>query len=170
MIDSTSNPTFEQRHDPGTCPSPSTRRRATSGWASCSPRSMKSAIPKSREPSCGTGSRRLPPAPSPTAPWWASRAAIRWPWLLVPLLQSCIVVPRTIEVYDPECQVVARHMDLQTVQVGYISRCSNESCAALVVAAAATVTVTAIISGSIVVIGNTAYWFQKQGRCLRGPE
>jgi hypothetical protein len=87
----------------------------------------------------------------------------------VPLLQSCIVVPRTIEVYDPECQVVARHMDLQTVQVGYISRCSNESCAALVVAAAATVTVTAIISGSIVVIGNTAYWFEKQGRCRRGP-
>lgn len=92
------------------------------------------------------------------------------PWLCAALLSSCIVVPRTIEVYDPECQVVARHMDLQAVQIGYISRCSNEGCAALIVAAAATVTATAIISGSIVVIGNTVYWFEKQGRCKPRPE
>jgi len=92
------------------------------------------------------------------------------PWLCAALLPSCIVVPRTIEVYDPECQVVARHMDLQTVQIGYIARCSNEGCAALIVAAAATVTASAIVSGSIVVIGNTVYWFEKQGRCRRGAE
>lgn len=92
------------------------------------------------------------------------------PWLCAALLPSCIVVPRTIEVYDPECQVVARHMDLQAVQIGYISRCSNEGCATLIVAAAATVTATAIISGSIVVIGNTVYWFEKQGRCNPRPE
>jgi hypothetical protein len=92
------------------------------------------------------------------------------PWLCVPLLVSCIVVPRTVEMYDPECQVVARHMDLEAVQIGYIAGCSNEGCAALIVAAAATVTATAIISGSIVVIGNTVYWFEKQGRCRRGAE
>ncbi|MBI4998163.1 MAG: hypothetical protein HZC22_14975 [Rhodocyclales bacterium] len=92
------------------------------------------------------------------------------PWLCAALLPSCIVVPRTVEVYDPECQVVARHMDLQAVQIGYISRCSNQGCAALIVAAAATVTATAIISGSIVVIGNTVYWFEKQGRCNPLPE
>jgi hypothetical protein len=91
-------------------------------------------------------------------------------WLCAALLPSCIVVPRTIEVYDPECQVVARHMDLQSVQIGYISGCSNEGCAVLIVAAAATVTATAIISGSIVVIGNTVYWFEKQGRCNPRPE
>lgn len=91
------------------------------------------------------------------------------PWLCAALLPSCIVVPRTVEVYDPECRVVARHMDLQAVQIGYISRCSNEGCAALIVAAAATVTATAIISGSIVVIGNTVYWFEKQGRCNPRP-
>ena len=97
-------------------------------------------------------------------------AARLLPWLLVPLLQSCIVVPRTVEVYDPECQVVARHMDLQSVQVGYIAGCSDQGCAALIVAAAATVTASAIISGSIVVIGNTVYWFEKQGRCNPRPE
>jgi hypothetical protein len=91
------------------------------------------------------------------------------PSLCATLLSSCIVVPRTIEVYDPECQVVARHMDLQAVQIGYISHCANEGCAALIVAAAATATATAIISGSIVVIGNTVYWFEKRGRCQPLP-
>lgn len=91
------------------------------------------------------------------------------PSLCATLLSSCVVVPRTIEVYDPECRVVARHMDLQAVQIGYISHCANEGCAALIVAAAATATATAIISGSIVVIGNTVYWFEKQGRCQPLP-
>lgn len=91
-------------------------------------------------------------------------------WLLPPLLSACLVVPRTVEKYDPECQVIARHMDLEAVQIGYISGCSNQGCAALIVAAAATVTASAVISGSIVVIGNTVYWFEKQGRCLRQPE
>lgn len=91
-------------------------------------------------------------------------------WLLIPLLPSCIVVPRTVEKYDPECRIVARHMDLEAVQIGYIAGCSNEGCATLILAAAATVTATAIISGSIVVIGNTVYWFEKQGRCKPLPE
>lgn len=90
-------------------------------------------------------------------------------WLCVPLLQSCIVVPRTIEVYDPECRVIAQHMDLQAVQIGYISGCGNEGCAVLIIAAAATVAASAIISGSIVIIGNTVYWFEKQGRCQPLP-
>lgn len=102
-------------------------------------------------------------------PLRAARAGRMLPWLGAPLLASCIVVPRTIEVYDPDCQVVARHMELETVQIGYIAGCANEGCAALIVAAAATVTATAIISGSIVVIGNTAYWFEKQGRCRPPP-
>lgn len=92
------------------------------------------------------------------------------PWLLLPALQSCIVVPRTTEVYDPECHVVGRQMDLQTVQIASIQGCSDSGCAALVVAAAATVTASAIISGSIVVVGNVVYWFEKRGRCKREPE
>ncbi len=91
------------------------------------------------------------------------------PWLAVPLLQSCLIVPRTFEVYDPDCHVVSRQMDLQPVQVASIMRCSNQECAALVVAAAATAAVSAVISGSIVVVGNVAYWFEKQGRCQREP-
>ncbi|MBU1237690.1 MAG: hypothetical protein KJ634_03630 [Gammaproteobacteria bacterium] len=71
--------------------------------------------------------------------------------------------------YDPECHVVSRQMDLQPVQVASIMRCSNQECVALVVAAAATAAVSAVISSSIVIVGNVAYWFEKQGRCQREP-
>lgn len=90
--------------------------------------------------------------------------------LMLPLLPSCIVVPRTFEVYDPDCHVVGRQMDLQAVQIASIQGCSDDGCAALVVAAAATVAASAVISGSIVIVGNVVYWFEKRGRCKRNPE
>ena len=92
------------------------------------------------------------------------------PWLAVPMLQSCIVVPHTFEVYDPDCRVVSRQMDLQAVQIASIQRCTNDECAVLVVAAAATLAASAVISGSIVVAGNVVYWFEKQGHCKRESE
>ncbi len=108
---------------------------------------------------------------APTSPPTLPRALRRACLGALPfLLSACVVVPRTVERYDPDCRIIARHMDLETVQIGYIAGCSNLGCATLIVAAAATVTASAIISGSIVVIGNTVYWFEKQGRCLRPPE
>ena len=35
------------------------------------------------------------------------------------------------------------------------------------VSAGATAAASAIVSGSIVIVGNVVYWFEKQGRCLR---
>jgi hypothetical protein len=92
------------------------------------------------------------------------------PWILAAALPACMMVPRTFEVYDPDCHVVARQMDLQPVQIATIQRCSNDQCAVLVVAAAATLAASAVISGSIVIVGNVVYWFEKQGRCRREPE
>ncbi|MBK6555523.1 MAG: hypothetical protein IPP18_11375 [Rhodocyclaceae bacterium] len=82
-------------------------------------------------------------------------------------LGACVYVPRTVEFIDPECKVVARHMVLQEVQIAAIMGCANEGCVTLVVAAAATAAVSAVISGSIVVAGNTVYWFERRGQCRR---
>jgi len=87
--------------------------------------------------------------------------------LLLLLLQGCVYVPRTTAVYDADCQITSRQMDLQPVQIAAIAGCSNEGCAALLVAAGATAAASAVISGSIVVAGNVVYWFEKQGRCVR---
>lgn len=90
-----------------------------------------------------------------------------FPSLLLLLFQGCVYLPRTTVVYDARCQVTAKQMDLQPVQIAAIGGCSNDGCAALLVAAGATALASAVISGSIVVAGNVVYWFEKQGRCVR---
>jgi len=82
-------------------------------------------------------------------------------------LQACVFVPRTTEVYDFDCRVSSRQMELQPVQIGGFGRCRDRECAVILVAAGATAAASAIVSGSIVVVGNVVYWFEKQGRCQR---
>ena len=83
------------------------------------------------------------------------------------VLQACVIVPRTQEVYDPECRVIAREMTLQPVQIAAFGGCSNHGCATLLVIAGATAAASAVVSGSIAIVGNVVYWLEKQGRCLR---
>lgn len=84
---------------------------------------------------------------------------------LLALLQACIYVPRTTQVFDPDCQIVANHMVLQEVQVAAIQGCANEGCVALVVGAGVVSAASAIVSGTIVVTGNIAYWFERKAYC-----
>lgn len=74
-------------------------------------------------------------------------------------------VPRTTQVFDPDCQLMANRMVLEGAQVGAIQRCDNQGCVALVVAAAAVTAATLIASSSIVIVGNIAYWFETRARC-----
>lgn len=82
-------------------------------------------------------------------------------------LQGCVVVPRTTQVYDAECGIMARQMELEAVQIAAIGGCSNSGCGAALAAAGATAVASTVVSGSIVIVGNVVYWFEKQGRCLR---
>lgn len=82
-------------------------------------------------------------------------------------MASCVYVPSTVDVYDEDCHVYSRYMQLQSEQVAGFGRCVNEGCIALLVAAGAVTAASAVVSGSIVVAGNVAYWMEKQGRCTR---
>jgi hypothetical protein len=100
--------------------------------------------------------------------WLAPGWHLRFPGIVCLLgLQACVMVPRTTEVYDENCRVMSKQMDLEPVQIAAIRGCSNSGCTAALVAAGAAAAASAIISGSIVIVGNVAYWFEKQGRCLR---
>lgn len=83
------------------------------------------------------------------------------------LLEACVFVPRTTQVYDADCQVVAKHMDLEPVQIAYIEGCHGQECSAVLAVFGATAAASAVISGSIVIVGNVVYWFEKQGKCRR---
>jgi hypothetical protein len=93
------------------------------------------------------------------------RGFARWLPCAVLALQACVVVPQTREVYDPECRTFTRQMTLETAVVGGFHACAGEGCAALLVAAGAVTVASAVVSGSIALVGNVVYWFERQGRC-----
>ena len=84
-------------------------------------------------------------------------------------ISGCVFYPRTIEYYDAGCEIKYRTMVLGTEEMK--KDCSgqklkdpnSEACFALVVAMSAG---SAIVSGSIVVVGNTVYWLEREGECL----
>lgn len=84
------------------------------------------------------------------------------------LLQGCVYFPQTNSVYDPECGVYERHMTLAVEDVGdmgFIGGCNDEGCLALLVAIGAVSATTAVVSGSIVVVGNVVFWLEKKRQC-----
>lgn len=85
----------------------------------------------------------------------------------VVLLQACVYVPRTTQVFDPECRIMANHMVLQEVQLAAIQHCANEGCIALIVSAGVATVASVIVSGTIIVVGNIAYWFERRAGCLK---
>ncbi len=87
--------------------------------------------------------------------------------LLALSLQACVVVPQTREVYDPECRMMKKEVMLETAVVGRLQACQGDGCVAILVATGAVTAATAVVSGSLALIGNVAYWFERQGRCSR---
>jgi hypothetical protein len=83
------------------------------------------------------------------------------------VLSACVYVPRTTEVYDVNCKIVTKEMTLQPMQIARLEQSRGTDGAGFLVLAGATAVASAVVSGSIVVVGNVVYWFEKQGRCVR---
>jgi hypothetical protein len=82
-------------------------------------------------------------------------------------LSACVVVPRTEIVFDDECKLMRKTMVLDVQQVASLGRCSNDGCLTLLVAAGVITATSAVVSGSIAVVGNVAYWLERQGQCFK---
>jgi hypothetical protein len=87
------------------------------------------------------------------------------------LVSGCVFYPKKIEYYT-ECDIKAKKLVLETEAMkGACSANSGDSdgkaCLGGLIAMGAA---SAIISGSIVVVGNTVYWLEKEGKCLVKPK
>ena len=87
------------------------------------------------------------------------------------LVSGCVVYTKKIEYYT-ECEVKAKKLVLETEAMkGACSANSGDpegkACLGGLIALGAA---SAIISGSIVVVGNTVYWLEKEGKCLAKPK
>jgi hypothetical protein len=108
------------------------------------------------------------------APLQAAHLALRrcHVYLALLVLPSCIALPRTVQDYDPHCQIKFKQMrlDVETYQLGDLLRCNgNKACLPVLAVVSGVSAASMVISGSIVVVGNTVYWLEKRGRCLAGP-
>ncbi len=89
----------------------------------------------------------------------------------ISLLSACVVKPKTVASYNDKCMVSTQKVVLtaEQMQIFDISNCITGSCKAEVAQAAVfsivTTTTTAIVSGSIALVGNTLYWMESQGKC-----
>src|SRR5437016_3195047 len=82
------------------------------------------------------------------------------------LISGCIYYPKRVEVYDSDCSIKTRKLVLGVITSNGVGSCGSGSGAGACLAAIAAVgPVTAVVSGSIVVVGNTLYWLEKEGRC-----
>ena len=82
------------------------------------------------------------------------------------VLAGCVFLPQTTTGYDPACGVTERHMTLQLYQVVAFVGCQNEGCVELLAAAGVITAASFVVSGSIVVVGDAAYWLEAKSRCL----
>ena len=87
--------------------------------------------------------------------------------LLPAILQACVFIPRTREIYDADCRIFSRQAVLEHAEILSLGTCRNANCVGILAIAGVVTATTAVISGSIVVAGNTVYWLEKQGRCNR---
>jgi hypothetical protein len=83
------------------------------------------------------------------------------------LLQACIVVPQTREYYDTGCQMMSKEIVLEAAVIGRFQGCAGEACAVMLATMGAVTAASAVVSGSIALVGNVAYWVERQGRCTR---
>ena len=89
------------------------------------------------------------------------------------LASACVVVPVTITEGDsPDCPFVTHHMELKTIQLSELKACDSriqyaniDVCQVAVIASAGVTAASAIVSGSIVVIGNVGYWAERRVGC-----
>lgn len=112
------------------------------------------------------------PRPSPIEHARALAARLRQltarPLAAAPLalaLAGCIVVPRTAEVYDPQCRTYVKQVVLETTVIASIGGCHNDGCAVMLATLGVVSAASAVVSGSVAVIGNIVYWAERKGQC-----
>ena len=96
------------------------------------------------------------------------------------MTSSCVYVPKTVpDVADQKCQLTTRSLTLDVYNLApeYTATANDmnqlfqeglteaESLLIVLLAPIAVTTTSLIVSGSIIVAGNTVHWIEKQGKC-----
>lgn len=83
-------------------------------------------------------------------------------------LASCVFIPKTVTYYDQDCKIELKRMELNSkeMKMGSMGHCKDEACIINLLIPGIIAAGSAVVSGSIVVTGNTVYWLEKQVKCM----
>lgn len=84
---------------------------------------------------------------------------------LAALCNACMFYPRTYTVYDEECKMMTKKMELGVTEYTHLSSCSGDDCIDELFFLGFVGAVSAVVSGTVVVSGNMVYWMEKQMNC-----
>ncbi|RKZ91879.1 MAG: hypothetical protein DRR19_05970 [Candidatus Parabeggiatoa sp. nov. 1] len=81
------------------------------------------------------------------------------------ILTSCAITPKmATDIDDKRCNLITKKLELEMSEPLSLNCSLNEIVLCLGIGALFTAT-TGIISGSIVLVGNTIHWLEKPGKC-----
>ncbi len=85
-------------------------------------------------------------------------------WTVCLIQAGCVFFyPKQVQYYDADCEVKYKQLVLEHTRLNGIRiNCTNEECIAVLLL----IPLEALVAGSIVIVGNTVYWLEKEGRCL----
>lgn len=78
---------------------------------------------------------------------------------------ACVYAPNFVHRYDRDCQIMVRQAELELATVNRLNSCDADRCVVSVLEAGLVSVGSAVISGSIVLVSNTAFWIEKQRDC-----
>ena len=112
------------------------------------------------------GSRRLTGLKGPTSRTGLTSLTTLLPAaLLAAAVAGCVVVPVTRDVYDPDCRLMRREVTLEAAVLGQFHNCGGQQCTMLLVTLGVVSAATLVVSGSLAVVGNVAYWLEHEANC-----
>jgi hypothetical protein len=84
------------------------------------------------------------------------------------VLSGCLVLPKVDMNQPVPCPLVTREVTLDTVQLGHIGHCYGDACLFQLTAGTVIFAVSAVVSGSVALVGNTLHWIERTGKCGLG--
>ena len=88
---------------------------------------------------------------------------------LISFLSGCIMVPKTHEFQEPKCELITKELTVGLKELDFSnSKMNPVGFIGLPFALAALFTASVVVSGSIVVAGNSIHWIEQEGICDDG--
>jgi hypothetical protein len=81
------------------------------------------------------------------------------------LLTSCLVLPKVDMNQPVPCPLVTRQVTLDVVQIAAIESCRGDACLMQLATGSVIFVASAVVSGSVALVGNTLHWIERMGKC-----